>query len=100
MLPSHAHRECRRVLKPHGVLAAWAIPLGSATLEVPAAPAAAAGCQAALHFIHEETLGECWDARKRLCDDMYRGRMSRLVLWVGRGQFLFLRWHVLSQCVA
>jgi hypothetical protein len=39
---------------------------------VPAAPAAAAGCQAALHFIHEETLGHCWDARKRLCDDMYR----------------------------
>jgi hypothetical protein len=46
---------------------------GSATLEVPAAPAAAAGCQAALHFIHEETLGDCWDRRKRLCDDMYRG---------------------------
>jgi hypothetical protein len=46
---------------------------GSATLEVPAAPAAAAGCQAALHFIHEETLGHCWDRRKRLCDDMYRG---------------------------
>jgi len=44
-------------------------------LEVPAAPAAAAGCQAALHFIHEETLGDCWDARKRLCDDMYRGTL-------------------------
>lgn len=46
---------------------------GSATLEVPAAPGAAAGCQAALHLIHEGTLGGCWDRRKRLCDDMYRG---------------------------
>jgi hypothetical protein len=51
---------------------------GSATLEVPGAPGAAAGCQAALHFIHEETLGDCWDRRKRLCDDMYRGEQQLL----------------------
>jgi ubiquinone/menaquinone biosynthesis C-methylase UbiE len=71
-------RECRRVLKPHGCLAAWAIPLGSARLEVPAAPAAAPACQAALHHIHEDTLSECWDRRKRLCDDLYRGACSVL----------------------
>lgn len=45
---------------------------GSATLEVPAAPAAAPGCQAALHWLHEGVLGPCWDPRKRLVDDLYR----------------------------
>uniref|UniRef100_A0A383WJ69 Methyltransferase type 11 domain-containing protein n=1 Tax=Tetradesmus obliquus TaxID=3088 RepID=A0A383WJ69_TETOB len=67
------YRETRRVLKPHGVLAAWAIPLGCATLEVPSAPGAAAACNAALLHIHEGILGPCWDERKRWADKMYKG---------------------------
>lgn len=67
------YTEARRLLAPHGCLAAWAIPLGIARLEVPAAPRAAAACQAALHVIHEVDLGELWDERKRLADQMYRG---------------------------
>eukprot|EP00882_Tetradesmus_deserticola_P014525 GHRQ01015448.1.p1 GENE.GHRQ01015448.1~~GHRQ01015448.1.p1 ORF type:complete len:208 (+),score=10.79 GHRQ01015448.1:470-1093(+) len=130
------YRETRRVLKPHGVVAAWAIPLvrtvcwcnkpmmatsgcragtmpcrdgsspwepsallgsadskqpvippsrpacntvlvvqlqGCAVLEVPSAPGAAAVCNAALQHIHEDTLGPCWDERKRWADKMYKG---------------------------
>ncbi|KAF6264472.1 S-adenosyl-L-methionine-dependent methyltransferase [Scenedesmus sp. NREL 46B-D3] len=67
------YRETRRVLKPHGVVAAWAIPLGCAVLEVPSAPGAAAACNAALHHIHEDILGPCWDERKRWADKMYKG---------------------------
>lgn len=42
-------------------------------MEIPTAPGAAAGCDAALYHIHEEVLGECWDERKRWADKMYRG---------------------------
>ncbi|KAF8072614.1 methyltransferase [Scenedesmus sp. PABB004] len=64
--------EVRRVLKPHGVFAAWAIPLGLAAIEVPAAPRAAPGCGAALRRIYDD-LGPFWDERKRSADRMYRG---------------------------
>lgn len=73
-MPWHAlqaFKICQTVIQAAGC---WAHCMqGSARLEVPAAPMAAAHCQAALHWLHEETLGDFWDRRKRLCDDMYKG---------------------------
>lgn len=46
---------------------------GLAKLEVPAAPGAAAACDAALYHIYEGVLGQYWDERKRWADKMYRG---------------------------
>lgn len=57
------YSECRRILRPHGCLAAWCYGL----FDVPSYPKA----HAALIQLHTEKLGQYWDERRKLVDSGY-----------------------------
>ena len=66
------YKECRRILKPTGALAAW----GYGLCDFPGN----ARANALLHDYYTEVVGPYWDDRRQLIDDRYKGDLSVCML--------------------
>lgn len=61
------YKECRRILKPTGTLAAW----GYGLCEFPGNSKA----NALLHHYYTDVVGPYWDDRRRFVDEQYKGEL-------------------------